>query len=306
MPVINCPYPACTFVTDDIPHDLAGTILQIHASDQHKAPSTSHTHAAVAKVEKVRRPTIASVGNSEELSYFLTRWQDYVDATKITGRDKVIQLLECCSEDLGKDLTRTAGGSLTNKTEKTVLDAIKALAVREENTMVARVALYEMKQERDEPIRSFGARIRGQAGICKYLMDCPTCTNEVNYTNTILRDVTVMGIADPDIQLDLLSDKNQNMTLEEIFQFVDAKEAGKRSASKLSHHSTESIRSSYRKQQTTKPPMPTETCSYCGNQGHGRNLPIQSRKNVCQMGKSVTHAPDSTTSQPCAVAEWTK
>ena len=62
-------------------------------------------------------------------------------------------------------------------------------------------------------------------------MNCPSCTTEVNFTNTILRDVIVMGVADSDIQLDLLSDKNQNMTLEEIFQFVDAKEAGKRSSS---------------------------------------------------------------------------
>ena len=46
----------------------------------------------------------------------------------------------------------------------------------------------------------------------------------------ILRDVLVRGIADPEIQFDIFGDKNQNMTLEEIFRFVEAKEAGKRSA----------------------------------------------------------------------------
>ena len=44
-----------------------------------------------------------------------------------------MQLLECCSEPLRKDLTRAAGGTLTNKTEAQVLAAIKTLAVREEN-----------------------------------------------------------------------------------------------------------------------------------------------------------------------------
>lgn len=108
---------------------------------------------------------------------------------QVTGKDLVIQLLECCDENLRKDLTRSTGGSLTNKPEEEVLSAIKTLAVREENTMVASVALYEMRQGRDEAIRSFGARIRGQAGVCKYNMDCPSCNNQVNYTDQILRDV---------------------------------------------------------------------------------------------------------------------
>ena len=81
-------------------------------------------------------------------------WSDYTEATKIAGRDKVVQLIECCDEQLRKDLTRSAGGSLTNKTEQEVLAAIKKLAVREENTMVARVTLHNMRQDRDEPVRS--------------------------------------------------------------------------------------------------------------------------------------------------------
>ena len=54
------------------------------------------------------------------------------------------------------------------------------------------------------------------------------------------RDVLTRGIADAEIQLDLLGDKKQDMTLEEVFQFVEAKEAGKRSASRLiDSHSVE-------------------------------------------------------------------
>ena len=51
------------------------------------------------------------------------------------------------------------GGSLTNKTVKEVLAAIQTLAIREENTMVARVTLHNMRQDRDETVRSFGARL---------------------------------------------------------------------------------------------------------------------------------------------------
>ena len=68
------------------------------------------------------------------------------------GPDLVMQLLECCDGQLRRDLTRNAGGTLADKTEEEVFEAIKRLAVREENAMVARVALHNMKQDHDEPI----------------------------------------------------------------------------------------------------------------------------------------------------------
>ena len=49
----------------------------------------------------------------------------------------------------------------------------------------------------------------------------------MDYTDEILRDVLTLGVADPEIQLDLLSDSNQNMTLENVFQFIEKKESGK-------------------------------------------------------------------------------
>ena len=53
-----------------------------------------------------------------------------------------------------------------------------------------------------------------------------TCSREINYSDYILRDVNVRGLSDPEIQLDLLSDANQNMSFEEVLQFVEKKEAG--------------------------------------------------------------------------------
>ena len=43
------------------------------------------------------------------------------------------------------------------------MKAIHKLAVREENTMVARFTLHKMVQEVDEPVRNFRALIKGQA-----------------------------------------------------------------------------------------------------------------------------------------------
>ena len=134
-------------------------------------------------------------------------------------------------------MTRAAGGSLKDKSHDEVMASIRKLAVREENTMVARVALHNMRQDRDETVRGFGARLQGQANICKFIIKCNNCNEDVHYTEAIMRDVLSRGLCDPEIQMDLLGDQNQNnyMTLEEVYKFVEAKEAGpgKKSASRL-------------------------------------------------------------------------
>ena len=283
MPVIDCPYPDCGYQTQEGTEALAVVLLQMHANAAHPVPSsTGTTTAASVKADKVSRPKVSIGGSSEDWSYFCTRWQDYKEATKVSGKDLVIQLLECCDEDLRKDLTRSAGGSLTSKSENDVLEAMRKLAVKEENVMVARVTLFEMKQDRDEPIRSFDARVRGQANVCKYTVSCPSCDEEVNYTNQILRDALTRGVADQDIQLDLLSDTNQDMTLEEVFQFIERKEAGKSSANKLLHaQGADGMKSQYKKKKGEKPINKTEQCSYCGNRGHGKFSPLETRKKLC-------------------------
>ena len=284
MPTIACPVTGCTYTTEDVDANLAVTLLSLHAVDL-------NSPIAAAKVEKVKRPTVSSAGTSEDWAYFQSRWLDYTEATKVTGKDKVVQLLECCDEQLRKDLTRNASGSLTNKAEIEVLAAIKKLAVREENTMVARVQLHNMRQDRDETIRSFGARLRGQAGVCKFLVKCPGCDADVKYTEAIPRDVLTLGIADTEIQLDLLGDKNQDMTLEDISLFVEAKEAGKLSASRLlvSQGAEATHSSTYRRDKRAaltsgadNEHKASETCAYCAKKGRGRSAPLPSGGNHVQ------------------------
>ncbi|KAJ8349596.1 hypothetical protein SKAU_G00247260 [Synaphobranchus kaupii] len=242
-------------------------MLSIHATVHVAAPRAP---GANAKMEKLKRPSIALAGTGEAWSYFITRWGEYKTGTKLVGPDIVAQLLECCEEDLRKDLTRAAGKSLADSDEKDVLAAMKALAVRAENTMVARVALSNMRQGYEEPIRSFHARIKGQADTCKYEMKCTkTGCDQVNdFTEEILRNVIARG------------KKNQDMPLKDMIEYIEAKESGKRSASRLlDPQSTDTISSSYRqgKQQDARTrggarprnrrPSPKK-CRKCGRQNH--------------------------------------
>ena len=146
--------------------------------------------------------------------YFKSRWGDYVKATKLEGTDRVLQLLECCDDQLRKDLTRNAGGTLTKMTKD---EAMRRLAIREENTMVVRVTLQNMRQHRDKPVRAYRARLRGQASVCKYVQRCAGCGANVHYMEAIVRDVLCRSLGDAEIQI---GDKNQDMTLEQALKLV--------------------------------------------------------------------------------------
>ena len=187
---------------------------------------------------------------------------------------------------LRKDLTRTFG-ALATSDEQTVLLNIKSLAVRQENIMVARVQLQQMRQDHDEPVRSFSARLRGQAGVCNFKVGC-SCSNQVDYSDMMIRDALNKGLADDEIRLDILGESKQDMSLEEVLKFAEAKESGKRSAGRLlggGTTSTAAVTSSYKRQeknrmnsQTNEATPSLSLCGHCGKPGHGRSRQERQRK----------------------------
>ena len=292
---VECPIEDCDYTATHAEPEAAvvAAMLSVHATVHVAVPRAL---GANTKMEKLKRPSVALAGTGEAWSYFITRWGEYKTGTKLVGPDIVVQLLECCEEELRKDLSRTAGKSLMSSDEKDVLTAMKAFAIRAENTMVARVALSNMRQGHEEPIRSFYARIKGQADTCKYEMKCTKteCEQVNDFTEEIIRNVIARGIADQEIQLDLLGEKNQDMPLKNMIEYFEAKESGKRSASRLlDPQSTDAISSSYRrgKQQDVrnrggarpeKPKAkPKGVCIYCGEVGHGKTPLWHTRRTEC-------------------------
>ena len=279
MPKVRCPFEDCQYETEDTETILVAALLNTHAMIHSGGKSTS-------RAIKIQRPTIATAGSTEDWAYFKLRWSDYKDATNITGRELIIQLLECCEESLRKDVMRTAGESLVGKSEDDVLTAIHSLAVREENTTVARVTLHQMTQDVDETVRSYYARLKGQATVCKLTVSCKTCNKDVDYTDEAIKSVLVHGLNDSEIQLDVLGHNNQNMNLEDTVKLIEAKEAGRRSAQKLIPQQGSAATSSY--QRTTRTSMKNKTmhqeatCTYCGEKGHGKWAPLRVRQKTCK------------------------
>ena len=100
---------------------VAAALITTHTTI-HASP---HSVMPVAKAENVKHLCISSAGTTEDWQYFRSRWSDYVRATKLSGTDRIIQLLECCDHQLWRVLTRNAGGTFTGNTENEVLAAMK-------------------------------------------------------------------------------------------------------------------------------------------------------------------------------------
>ena len=287
---IECPAPNCDVKwSSTTPQTILLKLLEIHERTAHPTttPATTSTTTG-ARVEKVKRPIISAAGTSEEWSYFVSRWTDYKNATRLTGDDTIFQLLECCDEALRKDLTRTYV-SLTSSDEITLLGRIKSLAVRQENVMVARLELQQMRQDRDEPARAFYARLKGQSSVCQFKVKCTQCGLENSYCDNMVRDNLITGLADDDIRLEVLGQSNQEMSLDETIRFIEAKESGKLSAIRIKPQPPPiSINASSTYKQTDRKRLQSQLpdkkfgatpCGHCGATGHGRRR--QDRMNQC-------------------------
>ena len=138
----------------------------MHFTSKHQS-SKSSSKTSAAKAEKARRPEIAAELSDEDWMYFLSRWEAYKKATCLQGEDIVLQLMECCCEQLRRDHHRNYP-SQTSVTESSLLSEIKQIAVRAKNRAVNRVKLNTLKQDKGEPIRKFAGRCRSLATVSDY------------------------------------------------------------------------------------------------------------------------------------------
>lgn len=261
MTQLECPVEGCAWKSQNLADAHAAalnTALQGHITTAHTQPLQ-----AAAKPEKLSRPTISKGCSSEDWGYFTTVWSSYKKATKLSPSDTNVQLLACCDGDLRRDLHRT-DKALEQKAEADILKTIKSLAVKQENSMVSRLALHNMSQDRDEGVRNFAARLKGQADVCKFTVKCPCNPSvEVDFTSQMIRDVLIRGLSDQDIQQEMLGQQNQDMELEETVKLIEAKEAGRRSQTSIMTESAH-FASQYRKNGQSDRNLPSKTtCEKC-------------------------------------------
>ena len=291
MVVLNCPLANCDFHTDDVDVIGAAAILNLHAHE-HSNP-TPVLAQPIASTPKLVRPKVEQNSTGEDWNAFLRRWETFRIGSHIADAAASTQLFECATEQLGNIVLR-AHPTFTSKPLAEALTILKSIAVVPVALGVLRSDLSSMRQDPDEPFRTFAARVQGKAETCEFKTNfeitCDTCENvlhgETYYTDDAIRDVLLNGIADIEIRREALSsDGIQTKSIAETIAFVENRETA-RNANTNNPSSQVSAVSEYRRSlrdskndnhRDNRPRMPspskfdqskTASCPDCGSTFH--------------------------------------
>ena len=221
MVVVECSVPGCEFKTSDVSEPLAIALLGNH-SLAHQSSMAQSTPAAL-RGPKLERPKINVGVSIEDWNVFLRRWEVFRTGSNIDEASSPSQLFQCAGAELGDSLLMT-NPSIASEPLEQLLTAMRSLAVIPVATCVLRSELFQLRQERDEAIRAFAARVRGKAETCAFAAQCE-CGKSVNYTDNAIRDVLLNGLADTDIRREILGTKDiLTKPINDIVALIEGKE----------------------------------------------------------------------------------
>ena len=274
--------------------DLAFRMLAMHRQDAHDEEQVGGGTADLAtrsKVEKVKRPILKKGISEDKYLHFSRQWQRYKRSSGMKDLEVVRdQLISCCEEELSEDLENLYGSELDNKTEEQLLTMMRQLAVVAQNHLVNMMRLRALVQDSDESVRSYLARLKGAASVCKLTVMC-TCdpSTSVSYADKEILHCLLNGLADKEIRKQVLG-KLEVMSLDDTVKFIEAKESGRQAGAFLDggEVATNKI-TSYKK--NLKDQVVTDRvgadmseekkCRYCGKKGHGAAPTLVKKREVC-------------------------
>ena len=224
MPVIQCPIADCTYATDDVEASIAAALMVIH-NNVHVSVQRADNTSTRQRAPTMIRPKISTGSPEETWNTFNTRWTMLKRGTALTAINTVQQLFQCCDDDLGDAILR-GNPTAADGTESQLLAAIKQMAVIPIAVSVRRAEFLATKQDHGENVRAFYAKVRGKANTCSYSITCSsdTCNQVIDFTDIMVKDVVVAGLADEEIKEVLeWSDLDDN-NLAGTVTFIEAKE----------------------------------------------------------------------------------
>ena len=127
-------------------------------------------------VKRPDRPTIEANSSDSDWALFLDTWGRYKRMTKVTARDDItMELRACCSTDVNKLMFDIVGPVvLDNASEAELLAHIKSVAVKGVHKEVHRLTFVKIRQSQNEPVTHFVARLKAQAALCDFTVECPS------------------------------------------------------------------------------------------------------------------------------------
>ena len=285
MPKLTCPAPGCSWESQDLDAAFASALttqLQIHNSSAHTAPDPPKL--------KLEPPKVGLGCNPDQWSSFTRQWQMYKRGMNIPTTMTSTALFYCCSEELRTCLMRDIRQEVSAMREDELLTAIKTLAVQEQSILVHRMKLSKMTQPPGTGIRTFLADLRGQASLCQFIANCkePGCSHKLDYSDEMIKDNLIRGIADPEIMADLLGDTKIDKTLEETVNFIAQKEQGKATRTVVGDN-LGAISHPTRPEVDQRTPQNTlgRKCWACGGPSHGPTNDKNTRAKHCPAWQST-------------------
>ena len=205
--------------------------LTIHQQTVHPTPAagppTPGTTSA-PRTAKKERPTISSQMTEEQWRFFVDEWNRYKRQTKVKDQELLDELWSCMVEEL-RQLAFAEGGSANLQTEDAMTKKIKSLAVVSLHSSVHVVNLHEQRQQSDENVHSFAARVRGIAASCGLQKKCPGCDQTVNFSEETCYHVVMAGLCDQNTKEKALTQAMMDTIkdLDSLVKWCTAEESGR-------------------------------------------------------------------------------
>ena len=277
MNKIPCQFPECNFEATHASEAVAIVMLNSHLLS-HQQPSGSHETTS-QKLPPIQRPEIKQDITEEDWATFVAEWEHFKRCTRISSTSMADHLYQCCEKSLAKLVIR-ADPEIISKGEEVLLAGIKQLAVIKVATCVRRTNLLATRQSFGEKFREFYANVKAAALTCNYTVKCPNvCCNDhpaVDYSDSVIKDVLIAGIADLEIRKDVLAwTELDGKNVKELVAFVEGKEIAKDAlnnapisgAASISNDQKRSISDSYPTEQTLKAKLALKGhCITCKNE----------------------------------------
>ena len=205
---LSCQFTGCEWSIEHDSEAVAIALLTSHGNVHLRGPGVSTESRS--KQPKVDRPELIQDISDEDWETFEDEWRRFKRSwysPSTTQLEVTDQLLECCEQNLRRLLVKQ-DPSISSQTEVDILKAMKEMAVIKIATSVRRTKLMLARQDHGVNFREYYANTRAAAATCNYKIQCPhTCCigkDPIDYTQNVVKDICLAGIADADIPREVL------------------------------------------------------------------------------------------------------
>ena len=256
MPLLKCPIGGCEWeYTSELGDIQSIEIIKMHFGACHGNAVTPQS--SQCKAPRLIRPIVDVGITQEEWNMFVVRWNQFRIGSCISNESASLQLFHCASEELGTLVLQT-NPHITNESENQVMLIMESFAVIRVSKGAQRAELMKLTQGGDEAIRTFAARAQGKAQTCgfKTTGKCKCGQSlEVDYTQEVIKDVIMAGIADNDIQTSVLEIEGiESKPLNELIAIIERKERARKAYRPVDV----SLVSEYKKNKRVEKPAKTQ------------------------------------------------